>query len=226
MKNLSNLAKKLSEKIYKMLGKNSGQMLLITSIIGISTSCLAQTGAILLNKKYTNSQKSFMIPQELTEGLITVLSIFIITKPCQKLAEKLVKSGKILTNELLEYYKKNNLTSKRGKANFDFTQNIEEIIQRIEKSDRYIKSSTIQKEELLKEHKKVLQEYNHFNDSTSAFATTIAGLSSTAIVSPILRNHVASYFHQASLNTSSNSKKQKNTHNMSKYYNNLSPLKI
>ena len=88
--------KNMSEKIYEHFNESSGKMLLTTGVIGILASSLAQSVAILLNNKYSSSQKGFMIPQELTEGLITVFSMFFITKPIQKISSKMVKSGKIL----------------------------------------------------------------------------------------------------------------------------------
>ena len=90
-KSFKNFAKNIAETVYKVFGNDSGQMLLMTSIIGSLASCLAQTGAIILNKKYTDSQKAFMVPQELTEGFVTIASIFLITKPIQAFAKKVLK---------------------------------------------------------------------------------------------------------------------------------------
>ena len=79
IESLEKFAKYIAEKIYKHFGDSSGGMILATSITGTLLSSLAQTGAILFNDKYTTSQKTFMAPQELTEGLINVLSMFLIT---------------------------------------------------------------------------------------------------------------------------------------------------
>lgn len=209
MKNkMTDFIKGIAEAVYKYFGGSSGKMLLATSIIGILASSLAQTGAILVNKKYTDSQKAFMAPQEITEGLVTVLSIFFITKPIQKFADKCFKSGKILSSEMVDYLKKNQLIEKRGKADFDFSKSVKNIIQNIEKSDEFIKSSSAKKEALLEEHSKILQDFEIMSDATSAIATTFAAMTSSAVVSPILRNNVASKFQAASLNYM-----QKNTEN-------------
>lgn len=198
-KPLTKFAKFMSEKIYKHFGENSGNMLLATSIIGILTSCIAQTGAICLNKKYTSSQKMFMIPQELTEGCIAALSIFFITKPIQKFANKCFNSGKILSKDMVEYLKKNNLSEKRGDANFDFKTSVLDIIHKIESSDKFIKSSKTQQTEFLAEHRQILNEFDTMADAASAYAATFAGITASAFVSPLLRNHVASKFQNAGL---------------------------
>lgn len=200
MKNpLTRFAKFVAEKVYKYFGKDSGNMLLATSMIGIFTSCLAQTGAILLNKKYTDSQKMFMAPQELTEGCITVLSMFLVTKPIQKFSSKCFKSGKLLSKEMVEYLRKNELLAKRGEASFDFVKSVDGVIKKVKESDTFIKSGSLEKEKLLEEHLNILQEFNAMSDAASAIATTFAGVTSTALISPLLRNHVASRFQKASL---------------------------
>ena len=196
---ISGIFKNIADVIYKYFGESSGKMLLATSIIGIMASTLAQTGAIICNKKYTDSQKAFMIPQELTEGCVTILSIFFITKPIQKFASKCFKSGKILSTEMVDYMKKNQLIEKRGKADFDFSKSVKGIIQKIEESDAFIRATSLEKESMLSNHKKVLQDYDIMLDATSAIATTAAAMTSSAIVSPLLRNHVASRFQAASL---------------------------
>jgi len=44
--------KSIIEFVYKHMEQGSGHMILLTSMTGILLSCLAQSGAILLNKKY------------------------------------------------------------------------------------------------------------------------------------------------------------------------------
>lgn len=201
---MKKFAKNLAEKVYKYFGENSGNMLLITSIIGIGMSSLAQTGAIILNKQYTTSQKAFMIPQELVEGMITVFSIFMITKPLQNLTKKYVNSGKLLTKELAEYMNKNNLMSKRGNPDFDFTKSVKEIISKIETSDKFIKSGQLEKESMLAEHKQALNRFEITSDAASAIAATTGGVLSTALIAPVLRNQAASSYQSININLLNN----------------------
>ena len=106
---------------------------------------------------------------------------------------------------MVDYLKKNQLIEKRGKADFDFSKSVKNIMQKIEASDAFVKSSAEQKEKMLESHTKILQDYEIMLDATSAIATTFAAMTSSAIVSPLLRNHVASKFQAASMN---NAKKQ------------------
>ena len=141
-KPLEKFAKYIAEKIYKHFGDSSGGMILATSITGTLLSSLAQTGAILFNDKYTTSQKTFMAPQELTEGLINVLSMFLITKPIQRGASKMVKTGKILSKDLGKYLQETKLDKKRGDINFDIGKAIRNNIKSLEAKDSFFLSAS------------------------------------------------------------------------------------
>ena len=192
--------KNLADFVYKRLGNGSGNMILITSMTGIALSSLAQTGAIFFNKKYSVSQKAFMIPQELTEGCITLLSMFLVTRPIQKLSAKYVKSGKILSKELSSYMIKNNLLNKRGKSDFNLEEYIKSTMNNISS-----KSTTAErKTKMLKPHQEALHNYESVFDATSAICTTAGSIVSTALISPLLRNYVASKYQKTNLNIYNN----------------------
>lgn len=196
---LEKQAKNLAEFVYKHLEHGSGTMILMTSMLGIAMSSVAQTFAILLNDKYSISQKAFMAPQELTEGCITVLSMFLITKPIQKITKKYTKMGKILSKDLIEYAEKNGLLSKRGKLDFDFAESIKGIIKGVENSDKFIRSSEVDKTKMIAVHKDALHSFNALEDSTSAITTTAGSILSTALISPLLRNYSASYYQKINM---------------------------
>ena len=83
--------KKVVNKVHLLFGENSGKMLLLTGIIGMALSSLAQTLTVVNNKHYTLSQKMFMVPQELIDGAVSIFSLVLITTPLQNLAKKYVK---------------------------------------------------------------------------------------------------------------------------------------
>lgn len=199
---LARFAKSASEKVYKHFGKNSGNMLLATSILGFTISSLAQIAAIIVNKKYSVSQKAFMVPQELGELFVASSAIFLITKPMQKFASKLVKTGKIMPKSLTQYVKENNLASKRGSLDFDFSKEVKGIIEQIQKSDSYISSK--EKELLLEKHHQALNSYETTADAVSALTTTAAGLLTTGLVVPVARNRFASYYQKQNMDVYNN----------------------
>ncbi len=190
---LKNACKKYSEKIYDLFGKHSGKMLLATSIIGTTASSLAQMGVIFFDDKYSKAQKVFMLSQELAECILSAGALFALIKPVQIITLKALKSGKILSKELVNYLKKYDMIQKRGQIDFNIKNSIEDIISKIEKSDNYLKASEYTKQALLSEHKTSLHNYKRIEDSTMALATTGATAFSTAVIIPIGRNKIASY---------------------------------
>ena len=184
--------KNIVEIIHKHLGKDSGNMIIATGIAGILLSTFAQTLAISFNKKYSLSQKSFMIPQELTDGIASAIALFIISKPIRALGVKFASTGKVLTKEMKTYMEKNNLLKERGNINFDFSKSVNNIMEKIKSSEEYIKSPT--KDVFLKEHNDILNQYEIIKDSTSAITTTAGSIISTALITPLIRNYTASYY--------------------------------
>ena len=140
-----------------------------------------------------------MIPQELTEGVLTVASMFLVTKPIQKFSKLLCRTGKLAPKEVLEYMKTQQLIVERGKKNFDFPQKVNKIIESIKKSDKYIKSDIKEQKRLIKPHTDALHNYDIFADSTSAIATTLGSVFTTAFMTPLVRNYSASYYQQQNL---------------------------
>lgn len=204
MKGFAKFANNCAEKVYKWLGQSSGKMLLATSMIGISMSSFIQAIAIFVNDKYTVSQKAFMVPQELGDAILSMACIFAVTKPSQKLMAKLVKTGKVLPKNLIEYMKENKIIEKRGNINFDFSKEIEQIVRNIEKSDKFIRSSESERISLTNPHKKALEDFATFEDSSSAIATTAAGIVSTCCVVPLLRNNIASRYQKKNIDIINN----------------------
>ena len=191
--------KQYAESVYKQFGKSSGKMLLATSAIGVALSTLAQASAVLVNEKYSVSQKAFMIPQELTEGAISILSLFIITSPIQILAKKYSTTGKILSKDLKNYMEKNNLLGKRGNLDFNLKELLESEVKKLESTDTLVKSAPQEKESMLLEYQNLLNNYNALEDATSAIVTAAGSILSTAVILPFLRNYSASYYQKINM---------------------------
>ena len=174
----------ISNFVYKNMETTSGSMILLTSVVGITLSTLAQAGAILLNKNYSTSQKAFMAPQ--------------------KLATRYANTGKILTKDLKTYLEKYSLLENRGHKDFNIKKSIINKIDDIKNSDGFSKCSQDVKESMLKEHLDTLNSFERTFDATSAIATSVGGIVSTTAISPLLRNTIASSYQKVAMNTLSN----------------------
>lgn len=204
--------KKVVNKVHVLFGENSGKMLLLTGIIGMALSSLAQTLTVVNNKHYTLSQKMFMVPQELIDGAVSIFSLVLITTPLQNLAKKYVKNGKLLTKDLRNYLNKTGIMEKRNEKHFDIEKSLENLINNIKKSEDYIKATELEKNKLLKEPIENMHKFEAIVDSTSAIVTTAGSAFSIALLAPILRNTVASQYQKIMLeHFSEKNKEEKQT---------------
>ena len=178
MKPPSNLLKNIEKyygdfkiNLYKQYGENPGKMLVHTGTLGWILSSLAQVTALVFNDKITKEQKSFLIPQEIADAGINILSFYMITNSFKTLASKMVSTGKLTTKPIKAYLQKNSLYSnsnKRvGKLNFN-----------IEKLDNFKTD--------------IKERYKPFKNSVDVVASTVGSVISCNIVTPILRNKYAS----------------------------------
>ena len=98
---MHNKLQKSFDQIIKFAqSKDMGKVLAITGSLGWGLSCLAYTGAILLNKEIPEDQKEFLVPQELADGVINVSLFWFLTSKANKYGKQLVESGKYLPKQL------------------------------------------------------------------------------------------------------------------------------
>ena len=162
----SNLFSKFKTTLYKNYGENPGNMLVHTGVLGWILSSLAQVSAVVFNDKIPKEQKSFLIPQEIADAAVNIISFYLITSSFKKLASKLVSTGKLTTKPIKEFLNKNKVTDKIG--NYDF--NIEN----------------------LPNFKDIKDEYKPFKNGIDVIASTIGSIISCNIITPVVRNQYAS----------------------------------
>ncbi len=167
MSALNNLFSNFKNALYKNYGENPGKMLVHTGVLGWVLSSLAQVSAIVFNDKISTEQKSFLIPQEIADAGVNILSFYLITSSFKRVASKLVKTGKLSTKPIREFLSKNGLNSPKYIGNRKF--NIENLA-----NFQDIKS-----------------EYRPFKNGVDVVASTVGSIISCNIVTPVLRNEYA-----------------------------------
>lgn len=167
MANPARIFENFKNAVLTKFGANPGQMLIYTGVLGWFISSLAQVVAIAFNDKIPKEQKAFLIPQEIGDGAINVISFFLVTNSLKTVASKLVSTGKLTTPAIKEFLQKNNINSKDqlGNINFDIAKlpNFGEI------KDKYIP----------------------FKNGVDVAAMTVGSVLSCNIITPILRNKFA-----------------------------------
>ena len=152
-------------KLYNKYSENPGTMLLHTGTIGWVLSCAAQIGAIITNDKIAPEQKTFLIPQELGDGLINILSFYFITSSVKNICSKSVLNGKLANKTIKNFLEKYNLTQKIGKVDFN-----------IKKTENFAE---------------IKEDFNGFKNGVDILASTAGSVLSCNIITPILRNEYA-----------------------------------
>lgn len=107
MKKLSTLWDNTKNYIYKHYGQESGKMIVHAGVITWFTATASQVFAIAVNKKVSEDQKKFLIPQEIADGAINILAFYTITSSMKNIAGKLASSGKWSTKAIRDFAEQN-----------------------------------------------------------------------------------------------------------------------
>ncbi|MDR1327588.1 MAG: hypothetical protein LBJ74_04200 [Heliobacteriaceae bacterium] len=168
MKPPNNAWNGLKDWLYKNYGEHPGKMFLHTGTVAWIFSALGQLTAIVFNDKISSDQKAFLIPQELSDAAINILSFYIVTSSVTKLASKLVSTGKVTTKPIREYLEKCGLKDKIGKLDFNIPNAL---------GDKF--------SEIKKDH------YKPFKNGVDIAASTAGSVLSCNIITPLIRNSYA-----------------------------------
>ncbi len=161
--------------------KDASKMLIWTGVAGWGLSSLAQICGIAFNKKIPKEQKSFLIPQEIADAAVNVGAFFLITQVTKKTVAKLFSTGKLAPQKVRLFLNKNKelYSDKVGKLGFD----LDEVLK---------KNSDFPKE-----------EYYACKNFYTTIATVGAGVLSSNIVTPLIRNYSASKMQKSYLEKNS-----------------------
>ena len=162
----ASLFMKFKDLVAKHYGENPGKMLIHTGVIGWILSAAAQVVAIVINDKIPKEQKMFLVPQEMADAAVNIVSFYLITQTFASVANKLVKTGKWLPGAVRDFFEKGGLADKLGKKGFD------------------VKLNGNLPDELLK-------KYEKFDKGIDVIATTVGSILSCNIVTPLIRNEIA-----------------------------------
>lgn len=175
MTGLTKLFNNFKNTVLTKFGPNPAKMLIYTGVLGWFLSSAAQVGAIAFNDKIPKEQKSFLIPQEIGDGAINVLSFFIVTSSIKGFASRLVSTGKLATPKIRAFLNKNGLKPKNGLGSAKFN---------IEKMANF---DVIQ------------DDYKSFKNGVDVIGMTAGSILSCNIITPVLRNKYASNRQKAAL---------------------------
>lgn len=162
----ASLFMRLKDTIAKQYENNCGKMLIHTGVIGWILSAAAQVVAIVINDKIPKEQKMFLIPQEMADAAVNIISFYVVTQSFASVASKLVKTGKWLPGSVRTFLENGGLGAKLGKKGFNV------------KVDGKLTDELTAK-------------YDKFDKGIDVTATTIGSILSCNIITPLVRNEIA-----------------------------------
>ena len=146
-----------------------GDIIIFTTVAGWIASSAAQIFGIATNKNYTSDQKKYMINQEIFDAATNIGLYFGITKSLKGLSSLMVRSAKLAPKSIVDFMRRNGISGNRGRIDFDITQ------------ARGFDEAGLK------------GTYDAFKCFADASAATIGGIISSNIITPIVRNGIASY---------------------------------
>ena len=169
--------------------EDASKMLIWTGVTGWALSSAAQICAILFNPKISNEQKSYLLPQELADAAVNIGGFFAITQLAKGITTKLFKTGKFAPESVKEFIlnNKEKVGDKIGKLDFDLGKILE------------------------KENANLLRDYNVTKNFGTTVATITGGVLSTNLLSPVIRNNMATNMQKKYINYKKNEENQQPT---------------
>lgn len=174
------MIKQIANYVYKNFTNDPGHFLLVSGAIGWAASCVNQTVAIMINDKIPKEQKYFLIPQEITDGIVNTLLYIAITKSFNIFGKKFVESGRIASPKIRKWLEE----TKKPLCTKDFS---------IPKEPEFNPLNT------KKEYKELRDHYYQFADGIKFMFCTAGAVVSCDFVTPFVRNKIAAHRQKQSL---------------------------
>lgn len=190
--------------IFNNFSNDLSKMLLVTGTLGWIFSAAGQIFGIATNDKVSKEQKKFLIPQEMADAAINIVSFYVVTRTIQNATKKLASSGKIITADIKKFCVENGIKFEKvkgestpdiGKAILDKVKQYQAVID-VNKNTE-IKLNLI--EPKIKELQEKIKDLNGFYDKTYAkfesglgvIGNVTGAVLSSNIITPLLRNPLA-----------------------------------
>lgn len=190
--------------------QDAGKMLLHTATAGWILSAAGQIFGIVNNDKVSKKEKKFLIPQEIADSAINILSFYIVTNSIQNFTKGLASKGKIITPYIKEVCQKYGIRLEKdaqGKA-VNIGQSISD---KLKEYNTIIKNNEVEKLNInskkiaeLKTNVKELTEFKNetfgpFESGLKIAGGIVGAVVSGNIITPMLRNPMASYKQKTAL---------------------------
>ncbi len=185
--------------IYKNYGENPGSMLVHTGVLGWILSSMAQVYAVVFNNKISKEQKMFLIPQEIADAAVNILSFYTLTSGVKYIGAKLTKTAKLRTAELTNLLKKGGHVLEKGEKRIENKVYAGDWNFDITKLENY--------------NSEIADKFKPFRNGAEVITGLIGSVISSNIVTPIARNKYAAIKQKQAISNMNKPADDKNSSN-------------
>lgn len=193
--------------MFDTYSKDGGKLLVHLGALGWVFSSAAQLTMLAADKKIDKKKKKFLLPQEAADAAVNVLMYYSICEVIKRGADKLVESGKLLTDDVAKA-----LSNIKGGSSSDlnawknlFTTaekktKLTKLLSEPASLDFYKKLSSAEKTKALPLIEEALSKLEGHKNNVGTIAAIAASVLACNIVTPYVRNKAASKYQKRLLN--------------------------
>lgn len=191
---------------------DAAKMLLHTATAGWILSAAGQIYGIASNKKVSKKEKQFLIPQEMADAAVNIISFYVFTNTIQNFTKGLASKGKIITPYIKKFCGNHgiqlgkNADGKYTKIGDAISAKIKDLeaVKKVNADKNFnlnINDQTIKEIDtkigILKEFKN--ETFGPFESGLKVAGGIIGGIVSGNIITPMLRNPMAAWKQKSAL---------------------------
>src|SRR5574344_780578 len=198
-----------SQYMFKHYSQDGGKLLVHLGALGWVFSSVAQIGMLLGDKKIDKDKKKFLLPQEAADAGVNVIMYYTICDLIKKGADKLVDTGKFITDDVEKAFKEIKLPNVQINSIDDIKKifskeesNNYKLTKLLSKSEDLNITKTLsaqEKDAFISSSKNALNQLKEHNNNVGAIAAILQSVSACNIVTPVCRNELASAYQKRQL---------------------------
>lgn len=202
----------IKNKIFQQYHLDSGKMLIHTGAVGWIFSSLAQISVIATDKKIDKKEKKFLVPQEICDGVVNVSLYYTISELIKRSGDYLINNGHLITDDIQAVIMKlknqdvpvriaikglgeslKNIPGLTAKEKKNPLVVIEKCYQYLEK---YNNLPQAERSAVSTQMKEAFANLKTFQKGISVVCAIGASILASNIITPIVRNKMASLYQQ------------------------------
>lgn len=186
--------------MFKNYSKDDGKLLVHMGALSWVFGAFAQVGAVICDKNIDKKKKKFLLPQEAADAGANVILFYTVCDVIKRASDKLVESGKLLTQEAADAIRALKPGARTWQEIFSATElkgNLTELLQDGSKLSLFSGQTLTQAQK--DAVNKALEAVEKHKNNMGIIAAIGASILACNVITPYVRNFVASKWQKKQL---------------------------